>query len=369
MDVVMFMFSYTLSICETISMILSLQHCNYLNNFLHPNVMVDYFVINPAMFHLHRRNATLVVDSRLEKKVQDIISAHTCFKEENIHTAPHTIVHTPSVPHWHNGRHVGHPKQNHHFHKSHGNKHGRNKHYHGTHDAHNSKPRIPISALSQIDPAKRELNSLLNKISKQNYHVITSKLMRIANADVSALAFISHVLIEKACHQECFAKIYFDILESLHKECPDIVNSIITEFIQGYRCSIEKDLDKLSQLECIDGYDTMCDFFKLKNVFAAKNRCIIILVSNKFYHGACLDEYIHFLLDVLEKTSNNHNNIDVLTQCLIDALKMSGDKQGAISEEHIKRLKRYRYEQLPENCGMNIKFKWMSLESMFESKN
>lgn len=312
-------------------------------------VMVDYFVINPTSFYSRKR---IIVNEKLQAKINDIIVKHSCFMEESIHMAP-TMMTAPQKPQ--------------HFHRKHQNNNhrGNGNHHHQPKQMPYSMRSVPrpaklLNLVSCIDASQREINGYLNKISPKNYMVIQRKLLQFCKQHPTTISTIVQLLLGKCVSQQCFAGLYMSLIIKLDEIAQTDTRITTNTFVDEWVATIS---DKLTQLEASyvlynASYDDMCKCFKLKGNIISQNRCILELIKHRFI-DMDYAKYWQIVWGVLVHHKDAIQSVDTLTQCLMDQFEVAGMKY-LVDEDFINVSSFYR-DVVMERCGMNTQFKWHDL--------
>lgn len=371
--------------------------------------MVDVYTIDTEVFFSKKKINPIAFYcnedyyKRLVLRIQSLIDAHICFKEESIsyqHTPTHNARHSHAPQSWQGqggprGMHPAGPKHDRHAdvrgpggmrpqHKRFG--HGHNVHGGHGHHSNNShgnhhrdwnaihKPRTIVGG--KTDPFVKEITSLLNKITPSSFELIRCKLVAkcshvydpIVEIDENVpnnnpLSVIITLVLNKCIRDECFMDMYMNIIESM-QSClvyQAQVERHLTDFVYNYIDSMDDALEQIQEQEHHTDYDSVCAFFKLKKKFAAQNKCVIRMIEKGMIQYT-FASYAHILLNKLDAHCESITKVDTLTQAVYDMFEMLHDHREinapVFNVDIVSHMQQFHKDHVLVECGMNTRFKW-----------
>lgn len=175
------------------------------------------------------------------------------------------------------------------------------------------------TSIGEMNPAKKMISLLLNKLSDSNKESIQNKLIQEINqsTDADVMCFLIDKLFQCASIQVNFCSLYAEICSALHKE---IASVDMNQYIEGMILGKMNDLEKYRNSSTLQSYDDFCEDLSWKN----KHKGFYQLLTH-FYIKNLLD--ISKLQDVLLQikslilSETNHFKTEVLIESLSTVLK------------------------------------------------
>jgi hypothetical protein len=282
---------------------------------------VNIILIGPDEFK-QALSISLLTDSldSLDKsnieKTNNIINSYSCFKEE-----------FSQAPQYH-------VKQ---FFKSHSGHGVKNSASHQQpsfkNNSSSSYPsfRKPIKDLSYIDKVKRETLSLLNKLSLNNFTVVSDKLMKYC--DTNNVITVIDMIFIKCYSQDSYVHLFMQLFFAIKCKFGDVVYASSTKFVNDTTSGLEYNLDELFALHAKqEEYDTFCEFVLKKSHVIFKFKCVVLLITNNLTID-CLDVIVTDILIVLQKNRGCKVRCDVLMYILKEIFMLKTKKEWTIEVE------------------------------------
>lgn len=155
------------------------------------------------------------------------------------------------------------------------------------------------------DKLKREVQSLLNKMTTQNNERIIEKILRIT--DAKNLLLVVDVIFDKCYSQDAFICNYTNILIQLHKTFPLQETSFfeqVLKFHDVFRCDLWK-LHVENDILTTNSDDEYCRFVKSKRYLYGKHRVLLSLIDQIDTIPINLHLYFEMLIEFMLKVCTN----------------------------------------------------------------
>lgn len=165
----------------------------------------------------------------------------------------------------------------------------------------------------------------LNKITNENYKIITGNIMDLLNESI-VNEYTSKV-IEKIIQHEYFSNEYIYIIDKINNKYNN--KSIINEYIDNLYTNINKKKDNNSD------YDKLCYHNKLVDNLVGYYRMIIQINNINLLDSNIDDKVVDIILNI--KTSDENNQYKYL-QCLLSIVKTDKNKKQLIDKDLSKNL-------------------------------
>lgn len=159
----------------------------------------------------------------------------------------------------------------------------------------------------------------LNKITSENYKIITDKIMDLLNESI-VNEYTSKV-IEKVIQHENFSNEYIYIIDKINNKYNN--KSIINEYIDNLYTNINKKKDNNSE------YDKLCDHNKLVDNLVGYYRMIIQINKINLLNNNIDDILVDIISNI--KTSDENDQYKYL-QCLLSIVKTDKNKKKLIDK-------------------------------------
>ncbi len=210
-----------------------------------------------------------------------------------------------------------------------------------------SHKRPQLKAISEADNdyctvMRRQLKGLLNRINKNNFNKILSKVKLLVQDDT--ISTISDVILDTACCQVFYIDIFYHLLTEVRSVASDLGKSLVDEqinkFINDY-INDEQYLYKGSG--CENKYHEFCLLQKHKSLATSRNLVVVELIKNNHSIDWCIQAYCDNLLHTISNLEYNiyneniENNIDIIISIIKD-LKVR-DPSVRITQASIDNLK------------------------------
>jgi hypothetical protein len=186
------------------------------------------------------------------------------------------------------------------------------------HSGRDQKSRFSVrqTTIGEMNPAKKVISLLLNKLSDSNKESIQGKLIQEINQtkDKEVMCFLIDKLFQCASIQVNFCSLYAEVCSVLHQEIESVNMS---EYIEGMIHGKMSDLEKYRNSSTLQSYDDFCEDLSWKN----RHKGFYQLLTH-FYIKNLLD--ISKLQDVLLQIKSLILAEDNLfkTEVLIESLSM-----------------------------------------------
>jgi hypothetical protein len=236
--------------------------------------------------------------------VSSLLASYTCFDE--------SVPSNPPMDTRSHGSRRGNPVH----HGMYGG-HQRRYHPHGSHGSHGSSSGSGGSVYARVAPIRRhrqlgyeeklrrELQSLLNKMSVQNFERIADKILTLT--DKNNFSLVLDTLLQKCYSQDAFIKNYTYILMRLHDLFPDVRAVFEDQLVEFYN-AFAKDLQTLCVPDDIltnASEDAYCGFVKTKRYLYGKNRVLLTVMHRLSDFPILEDAYFDRLMDFMTDTCMN----------------------------------------------------------------
>jgi hypothetical protein len=187
----------------------------------------------------------------------------------------------------------------HHHHHHHNHNHNHNhSHGHSNHNVVRQRRKLINDSQTEFD---RDITALLNKISKQNYGVITKNILKLITPENTS-EIISNIL-KKCSRQTCFIDIYINILKEVYShsdmDCKDEIQQQLNKYIDDFITGNEI---KKFQLDSVD-YNQFCNNMSNKSEIIGKHKTIIAL-EKKILQNNIIDEYFNSMFNEIIQMDN-----------------------------------------------------------------
>ena len=180
------------------------------------------------------------------------------------------------------------------------------------------RPIIGKPIKTDIDKNKRNINSLLNKISKNNFDVIFKKIIcNLKDEKDELFEFIIKNIFEKSIIQPfycpCYVKLYLELI-NFNNIFKDMIINICSEYfdmIKYYKKMLNENIKDTN-------YDTFCLIIKNKNKKKGFSQFIGELYLNNIIELEAINKIISILINNINKiiTENEFDIIENNILCL-----------------------------------------------------
>ena len=290
------------------------------------------------------------IDSAIQAKMTALLGGYECFKQDVIGAAGDGAslkaslgyFNGPRHGHHHGGHHHGahhHGGHHHGHHGGHGNRsshsHGgqthrssrRHRHAHGpggpggTYGADAAPGHHPHHPSAAPMTFERRVQSVLNKLTRQNYKkLVASLLEQLKDDDVEAL--IEHIL-RKCYTQTCFLDLFVRLLVDLHASCTDenrrAIDRAIDVFVQGFVNNRDMLLFRIKG--GTEDYGQFCDTMMQRNHIVGKHKTILSLIRSNM-HESSGAVYLDAIMRILNESDDAPQDAyELLLDFMMDFVK------------------------------------------------
>lgn len=289
----------------------------------------DYISLSEDLFFELKENP-VELEKRIVQKISELISTHVCFVD--------------------NGSMF--PKQNHNQNTRTYSRYG-NKSNSSTVAAYNRRYR----SISYIDRIRREVLSLLNKVSTSNQKVIVDKVIKLV--DINNVKDIVKMIVEKCVTQHTYISMFMTLLGKikLDHNASHVIDDIIDTTISDYFNSFDERISFLGGTQAnIEDYNKLCDYLKCKENLLLSNRAFITLIKHNLSTHK-FQSYYTRMLDKQKHAQWNNNTSDVLARLMYDYFVIS--EQHNLISDFTKML-----DDIGVSCMFDSKTKFIILDIM-----
>jgi len=231
-----------------------------------------------------------------------------------------------------------------------------------------SRPVIGKPITNDIDKNKRNINSLLNKLSKNNFDVIFEKItMNLKDDNNELFNFIIKNIFEKSIIQPfycpCYVKLYLELINF-----NIIFKKMITKICTDYFDMIKYYKEKINENIKDTSYDTFCLIIKNKNKKKGFSQFIGELYLNNIIELNSINKIISILINNINKIITDkefdiiENNIICLNE-LLNTIHKDINKLENI-DNYLKNI-----ENLSKNKNIIKRLRFMLMDLLDKIKN
>ena len=208
-----------------------------------------------------------------------------------------------------------------------------------------SKPIIGKPIINDIDKIKRNINSLLNKISKNNFNIIFKEIItNLKNGDDELFNYIIQSIFEKSIIQPFYCPFYVKLYLELIK-FNDIFKKMITDICNDYFDMIKYYKQKLRENIEDTSYDAFCLIIKNKNKKKGFSQFIGELYLKGIINLDAINKITYILINNI-KTILIDNELDIIENNIICLSELLNTVQSSINKienigEHLKTIKKF----------------------------
>jgi hypothetical protein len=216
--------------------------------------MVDIDIVQIPLNDFLLQKQNLVVDSKLNEKIKELIESFSCFKEHIPNNSGSRSSNPSSVqrnnPHKFN-----------------------NKYHHNSHQV--PRPRTHFNHSGDKDSL-----GLLNKLSPSNQDVILQKLLRICFQRTDISTFL-YELIDRGSHFASYFHLILSMLKEVNQRYSQEVSTSVNKYIHQFDEAMCQSIYRFREEPPTHEYDDYCLFVKDKELLI--NRfTLVVLLSLKF---------------------------------------------------------------------------------------
>lgn len=180
------------------------------------------------------------------------------------------------------------------------------------------------------DKIMNDIRCSLNKISNKNYDTNRDVIIRLLNelvekkreqttidadADADAntdLVKIGNNIFDIASTNKFFSEIYAKLYKDISKEFPEIFNSILSIFLEGFTNTMKT----ICYVDQKDNYDDFCKYNKDNDKRKATSMFITNLVKNDVIHTDVLKNIIVTIQQILDTYMNEENRVNEVEEII-----------------------------------------------------
>ena len=174
------------------------------------------------------------------------------------------------------------------------------------------------------DKIMNDIRCSLNKMSNKNYDTNRDIIIRLLNELVEKkreesesetdadLIKIGNNIFDIASTNKFFSEIYAKLYKDISKEFPEIFNSILSIFLEGFTNTMKT----ICYVDQKDNYDDFCKYNKDNDKRKATSMFITNLVKNEVIHPDVLKNIIVTIQMILEKYMNEENRVNEVEEII-----------------------------------------------------
>ena len=208
-----------------------------------------------------------------------------------------------------------------------------------------TKPIIGKPIKNDTDKIKRNINSLLNKISKNNFNIIFKQIItNLKDGDDELFNYVIQNIFEKSIIQPFYCPFYVKLYLELIK-FNTIFKKMITDICNNYFDMIKYYKQKLKENIEDTSYDTFCLIIKNKNKKKGFSQFIGELYLKGIIDLDSISKIISILINNI-KTILIDNELDIIENNIICLSELLNTIQSSISKienikEHLETIKTF----------------------------
>ena len=174
------------------------------------------------------------------------------------------------------------------------------------------------------DEIMSDIRCSLNKMSNKNYDKNRDTIIRllnelvekkreqpIVNADADLIK-IGNNIFDIASTNKFFSEIYAKLYKDISKEFPEIFNSILSIFLEGFTNTMKT----ICYVDQKDNYDDFCKYNKDNDKRKATSMFITNLVKNEVTHPDVLKNIIVTIQQILHTYMNEENRVNEVEEII-----------------------------------------------------
>jgi len=182
------------------------------------------------------------------------------------------------------------------------------------------KPTVFVEKLVGTDKLMNDIRATLNKISNKNYDtnrdVIIGLLQDLVNEKKEDtkkdLEKIGNNIFDIASTNKFFSEIYARLYKDISEKFPEIFNSILTAFLEGFTNTMKTIL----YVDQKDSYDDFCKYNKDNDKRKATSMFITNLVKNNVIQSDVLVNIITTIQSILNSYMNEENKVNEVEEII-----------------------------------------------------
>jgi hypothetical protein len=187
------------------------------------------------------------------------------------------------------------------------------------------KPTTIIDKTKQeggTDKIMNDIRCSLNKMSNKNYDTNRDVIIRLLNELVEKkreesetdadLIKIGNNIFDIASTNKFFSEIYAKLYKDISKEFPEIFNSILSIFLEGFTNTMKT----ICYVDQKDNYDDFCKYNKDNDKRKATSMFITNLVKNEVIHTDVLKNIIVTIQNILDTYMNEENRVNEVEEII-----------------------------------------------------
>lgn len=216
--------------------------------------------------------------------------------------------------------------------------------------------------LGDTNELERNILSLLNKISPQNFEKVKNKILLQCSDEEITKIIVVHIL-KKAHKDFSFIQIYMQLLRCISKKFHDTIKEASYNLLQNFVNTLPSVLCKITLN--IYGENNLSLFIKAKKDLYDINKCICTLFVYNFIdmNPIIYLENIKFIFDEILKQSD-YEIYDIFIHFLFDFFTIHNSKQIKMeTKPMINDLLDQKNESI---CSKRTDFKWQDLIQFFQ---
>lgn len=176
------------------------------------------------------------------------------------------------------------------------------------------------------DKIMNDIRCSLNKMSNKNYDTNRDIIIQLLNELVEKkreesesetetdadLIKIGNNIFDIASTNKFFSEIYAKLYKDISKEFPEIFNSILSIFLEGFTNTMKT----ICYVDQKDNYDDFCKYNKDNDKRKATSMFITNLVKNEVIHTDVLKNIIVTIQVILDKYMNEENRVNEVEEII-----------------------------------------------------
>ena len=200
---------------------------------------------------------------------------------------------------------------------------------------------------------EKQINSLLNKLSKENIQMISQKLNLVLKKRDILIEFTVLTILNKAIRMHLFIDTYIQLFTMINNEYSKTI------FTKTFNNLLEKMKETNKEKIEDTSYDNFCKYLSNKDMFVGLFKFLASAYKSKIIEYQLLKDNIQYLQDKILKSTKDQN--DIYGEVYGKFFKELNDKE--LIKTHIEDIKNIK------NCGllsMRIKFMMMDIEDILK---
>jgi hypothetical protein len=183
---------------------------------------------------------------------------------------------------------------------------------------------------------RREMQSMLNKITEHTKTSLTERILEMVNAH--NIDYALTILIHTSYTQESYMMFYCDVIKLLHhklgEEAPLSFDNAFSQLIEDYFEKIEG-LEIASDILTINDYDLFCAYVKHKKTCLGKNFLITFAIKHGVSKELSLHGWIHRHQALLAEKCFNNPSIELGVRLIQQIFKQLPKQFDAEQKQYI----------------------------------